>query len=280
MKKKYINKIISIILVILMMAFIVVSLSAQDYDNLEKRKKLGREIMEKVEDEPTPEKLESYTELVIVNGDSKKAKLKKFNSFAKEYGDDQTKTLVEYLYPSTTMKILRLSYEDKEDDVWVKTAGGNVTAIAVGEKSTKKFMESHVTYEDLESRNLDDYEFIYAGAEELKVDGKVAKCAKIEARKIDPSNTAYSKSMFYVRDDYVVVQAELYDKKGKHIKTMKVLELDEFKGKDTYTIVTKMAMKREDMKDQYTLMDMSKIKVDDDANVDESKLRKSYLEKN
>lgn len=280
MKKKYITKIINIILVILIITTVMVSLNAQDYDKLEKRKELGRSIMEKVEDKPTPEKLESYTELIIVNGNPKNAKIKKFNSFAKEYENSQTKTLVEYLYPSTTMKILRFSYEEKEDDVWIKTAGGDVTAIAMGEKSTKKFMGSHVTYEDLESRNLDDYIFIYAGVEKLKIDGKIANCAKIEARKKDTSNTAYSKSMFYVRDDHVVVQAKLYDKNNKHIKTMKVLELEEFKGKDTYTIVTKMAMKREDMKDQYSLMEMSKIKVDANANVDESKLRKSYLEKN
>ncbi len=285
---------IAVIILLITAPFFTFTLFSQDNDICNEGDSptaCGRKIMDKIDALPTPAQLITTSQMFIIRSkedeerykstdSSKRIPDKAFITYTKDYpATGESKTLIEYIYPTKTMKILRWSYENADDDVWVKVADGNVTRIAAGEKSSKSFMGSHITYEDVEGRDLDDYEFTYLGISEQKVDGKGYDCYKIKATRVtDDANSAYSKAEFYVRkNDLTVVRADMYDKKEKPYKTMRVLKTKKIKGNNEYTIQTEVGMSMVGEKYQYTVIEMGDIKVDKDAEIDESKFRKESL---
>jgi hypothetical protein len=189
-------------------------------------------------------------------------------------------------YPGST-KILTHSYKNKDDDMWIKLSSGSPKRIS-GKGKHGYVQNSHFTYEDMESENIDDYEYEYLGETTLKVNNKDTLCYKVQRIKIHGEESTYSKANIYLRkSDLFTVRIDLWDKNNNPHKTIRMLKITTFETKQgKYTIAVKTGVSLIDnpeTKDvnegdhQYTIMEMKSIKIDEDAQIDESKFRKESL---
>ena len=246
----------------------------------------GRKIMEAVDNYSSdPDAMIFDTTMVIVKGDPNNQIIKRSKVFRKVYDDSQIKTLSETVYPSR-MKILTHSYSNRSDDIWIKLSSGSPKRIS-GTGKQGYIQNSHFTYEDMESRNLEDYEFRYLSEVSIKVEGRNTPCYKIESRKVRGEDSRYSKTQIYVRKaDLFVVRTDMWDQNGNPHKTQRVLKTRQIQGRETYTIAVKIGVslvndpttsRINEGQNQYTVMEMTNILVDDAARIEESMFRKESM---
>lgn len=246
----------------------------------------ARKIMEAVDKRGNdPLALVSETTMIIVKGDPDNSILKRSKTYRKKYSDNLTKTLSETIYPSR-IKILTYSYKDRSDDIWIKLSSGSPKRIS-GKGKHDYIQNSHFTYEDMESKDLDEYEFLYLEKTTIKVEGLETPCYRVQGRKIKGEESRYSKIHNFIRiSDLFIVRTDMWDKNGNPHKTLRILRTQTIKGREEYTIAVKIGVSLVDDpttkrinegKNQYTIMEMTGINVDDFTQIDESMFRKESL---
>jgi hypothetical protein len=168
----------------------------------------GREIMDKSDALPEPQTAESSALMHIYKGS--RVLEKEFEIRAKEFKNDEDKILISFIRP-TKIKLLTHSHTGQDDDQWLRLTSGKIKRIASSDKG-KAFVNSHFYYEDLGSRNIDEYDYKLLG------DGKAVgeDCYKVEAIKKEGTKV-YDKLILYVRkSDYFVVRIDFYRKGTFH----------------------------------------------------------------
>lgn len=237
---------------------------------------IGRDIMERAQNQPTPVLTDSTTNMKIVrtygaNKENIKEEIKTFKTYTKKFDEEHSRALVEFVRPSK-VKILRWSYENGEDDIWVKASSGSPKKLNTTGDKQDSFQGAHFTYEDMEERNLDDYEFKYLGKEKISIEREGKKPIKMDTfkvagRKIDDSNSEYSFAYFYVMPKtFIIMKADLYDKNKKLHKRLEVLRFEAIKGyEESYNIITHARMRLVQEENQFTEIKIDEIKVDAQA---------------
>ena len=133
-------------------------------------------------------------------------------------GQDEDKSLMEFLTPKDVKGTKFLSYEhvNKDDDQWLYLpALKRVKRIASKNKSGS-FMGSEFSYEDLTAFNIDKYD--YSGdAQEVSVDGKkMYKGVRVPKSK----NSGYTKQVSWTTTDtFLTMKVDYYDRKKELLKT-------------------------------------------------------------
>lgn len=180
----------------------------------------GREVMEKSDALPEPQTAMSKILMLIHKGG--RVEEKEFTLQMKQYPNDEDKALIAFIRP-TQIKLLTHAHKGADDDQWLRLSSGRIKRIAAADKG-QPFVNSHFYYEDLSSRDIDDYEY------ELLGDGDAAgePCHKVQGVKV-VGEKVYDKLVFYVRkSDYFVVRVDFY--KGgefhKYLENYQVKEMD------------------------------------------------------
>jgi hypothetical protein len=188
----------------------------------------GREIIEKTEKLAKPKSIKNKIAMIIQKGSS--VMEKEFMLYQKTY-DDGDKAMITFTKP-TQIQVLTHTHKTREDDQWVKLTSGKIKRLAGGEKN-QSFVQSHLTYEDMESRDIDKYDFNNTGEE--TVNGDV--CYKVDAvKKI--GNKSYDKNTLYIRKaDFVIVRIDFYQK-GKLVKYLENKNIKKIDGIFTPHLVT------------------------------------------
>ena len=202
----------------------------------------GREIMEKSDDLPEPQTAMSKLLMLVYKGD--RVEEKEFTLQMKKYPDDEDKTLIAFIRP-TQINLLTHARKGVDDDQWLRLSSGRIKRIVSADKG-KPFVNSHFYYQDLSSRDIDEYEYELLG--EAKAVGE--DCYTIQGIKI-MGEKVYDKLIFYVRQsDYFVVRIDFY-KDGEFHKFLENHQVREIDG-----ILTpyKVAMERADGKGKTELM--------------------------
>lgn len=162
----------------------------------------GREIMDKNDMLPEPKTGKSQITMYIHKGS--RVIEKEFEILTKKYPDDEDKTLISFHRP-TQIKLLTHSHKNRDDDQWLRLSSGRIKRIATTDKD-KPFVNSHFYYEDLTSRDIDEYTYKNLGEEPVM--GQA--CYKVEAVR-NKENRVYSKSILYVRkSDFFIIRIDLY----------------------------------------------------------------------
>ena len=114
-------------------------------------------------------------------------------------------------------------------------------------------MGTDFTYSDMGDRNTDDYDYKHLGTE--VIDG--VECYHIESTPKDKDTlkeTGYSRTEMWARpDNWIMVKAKFYDKKGKYLKE---LTTSDYELIDDIWTVKKMHMVNE-QKNHQTLFTFS-----------------------
>lgn len=169
----------------------------------------GREIIDKSDALKDPNTAESSVIMLIKKGGS--VMEKEFRILSKDYGPND-RALISFVRP-TQIKLLTHTYKSKEDDQWLRLSNGRIKRIAQSDKD-KSFVNSHFWYEDLASREKDDYNYTYTG------DANAAgfDCYKVDSVRKAGGAKVYEKITVYARkSDCFIVRVDFY-RGGKMLK--------------------------------------------------------------
>ena len=170
----------------------------------------GREIIEKSDALPEGDTGRSKVSMKITKDG--RVSDKEFILSMKKIAKDEERILIEFTKP-TEIKLLTHTHKSREDDQWLQLSSGKVKRIASSDKD-KPFVNSHFFYEDMESRDIDDYEYKYLG--DKKAAGE--DCYAVEAVKKNNTSRVYDKIIIYIRkSDYFALRVDFY-RDGKFFK--------------------------------------------------------------
>ena len=123
----------------------------------------------------------------------------------------QSKSVIRFTTPAEVkgVALLVVNHPDRASDQWMWTpAIERDRRVAFQDRSTR-FFGTDFTFEDLEERDVDQYEYVLLGEEAL--DG--VACWKIQSTPIKTKTSQYTKSVVWVRkDNYAAARIESYIK--------------------------------------------------------------------
>jgi len=192
----------------------------------------GREVIQNVYEREEGESREAEMNMVLINkhGDKRVRDLKQFN---KDFGDVEKKIMF-FTGPQDIRgtSFMNWSYEEnKEDNQWIYLpALGKIKRISSDSKGDY-FMGSDFTYDDLGERNIDADNHKLLRTDTL--DGEEVYVVESIPKDED---YMYSKTITWViKDKWIGLKKEFYDRSGEHLKTLKVNEYKEIDGIITVT---------------------------------------------
>ena len=147
---------------------------------------------------------------------------------------DGDKTLVRFTYPNDIKNTAFLVWEhpDADDERFLYLpALGRVRRIA-GEEKQESFVGSDLTYEDVGGRDIAEYTYAFAGGDTTWTapDGSQHPAWSLESRAKD-RNADYPRSVSLVRkDNFIVVHADVFDRRDRRVKMFDVRKLDRVNG--------------------------------------------------
>jgi hypothetical protein len=152
----------------------------------------------------------------------------------RESGSRGDRELVRFLSPGDIKGTALLVWEHPraEDERFLfLPALGRVRRIAGTEKQ-ESFVGSDLSYEDIGGRELDDYTYAFAqrDASWTAPDGQAYPAWQLESRTKDP-RTAYPRAVSLVRkDNFVVVAADVFNRRNEREKHYQLRRLDRIDG--------------------------------------------------
>ena len=203
------------------------------------------EIIKKVDDRDDGDT--SSNSIVMIKVDKKGQKrLLELKSYRKDYGKNK-KSILFFTHPADKRNVSLLSWEkdkeDEEDDKWLYLPAGNIKTRIVGGKKKDPFKGSDFSYADMDSTDIDDWNYRftdnYSSKDKSKlnsvIDGhdcwiiqslpKKAKLKKIL------KEIGYVKRVVWVRkDNFMVVQSRIWVKKGKKTKLFFARKIERIQG--------------------------------------------------
>jgi hypothetical protein len=141
-----------------------------------------------------------------------------------------SKTLVRFTDPAEIRGVALLSYNHKGDTdrQWLYIPATQRTRGVTPRERSGKFAGTDFTYEDVEERVPDDFNYRLLSENEI-IDGH--KTYKIESKPVDASRSQYEYVYYWVaRDVPVVVHAEMYDRDGKRVRELHASTLKKVSG--------------------------------------------------
>ncbi len=187
----------------------------------------GHEVMEKVYHNPTGDDMQSELTMTLINarGERRTRELKQFIKTE----DDVEKKIMFFLSPADVRNtsFMNFSYTDgSDDDQWIYLpALRRVRRISSDDKSDY-FMGSDFTYDDLGERHPNEDEHVLI--KEETIDGH--DCYVVESTPKD-SSYMYSKTVTWVmKDSYLGLKREFYDRNGDLLKVLSIKEFDQIDG--------------------------------------------------
>jgi hypothetical protein len=141
-----------------------------------------------------------------------------------------SKTLVRFTAPAEIRGVALLSYNRKGDTdrQWLYIPATQRTRSVSPRELSEKFAGTDFTYEDVEERVLDNFNYRLLTDTEV-IDGH--KTYKVEAVPVDASRSQYKYVYYWVAQDVpVILHAEMYDKEGKMVRELHASALKKVSG--------------------------------------------------
>ncbi len=211
----------------------------------------GMDIARKMDERAEPDDIVSDMTMTLTN---KKGQTRTLKVHSVMQGRE--KQIIWFLAPADDRGVafLKIEHEDRDDELRIWLPGfGKMRRISSSKKG-ESFMGSDVTYEDMTSRDLDDYTFELLGEEEL--DG--ASVWVLQSNPKPELRSAYSRIVSWVRQaDALPVKEEYYNRAGK-LEKIRVVETEQLQG---YTVITRMFVENV-LKNHTTELLFEKIEVD------------------
>lgn len=140
-----------------------------------------------------------------------------------------SKSVLRFTAPAEVkgVALLVVNHPDRASDQWMWTpATARDRRIALQDRS-QRFFGTDFSFEDLEERDVDQYDFRMLGDETIEG----AACWKIESRPRERKSSQYTLSRLWIRkDNYAFAQVENEVKGGRLARRLRYLDLENVQG--------------------------------------------------
>ncbi len=188
----------------------------------------GRSVMQKSIDLERPHFAHAAVKMVLINEKGEKEN-RMIEQWTKDSGDDTGAVMIFFRSPASlkNTRFLQIVNKDRDNDKWIYLPSLRTVRRIAGAEGAKSFVGTDASYDDIETRKIDDDTHVLLGEEKV---GSYT-CWKVESVAKPPKKSQYSKRISYIdQNTYVPVKAEMYDKKGKLLKILTVEKLEQRKG--------------------------------------------------
>jgi uncharacterized protein YxeA len=211
----------------------------------------GIELALLVDDRDSPKDMKSNMSMLLTNKNGK-TRTSKIRSYSK---DENKKQILWFLAPADDKGVayLKIEHENKNDDMKLWLPNFKKIRRISSKKKSESFMGSDMSYEDLTSRNIDEYTYSILGSE--KIDN--VDCYILESV---PSGikTEYSKHVSWItKNMHLPVKEESFDKKGELLKSKSII----YQQIKEYSIMVELHVKNVQRNHQ-TILKFDNIEVD------------------
>ena len=211
----------------------------------------GIELALLVDDRDSPKDMKSNMSMLLTNKNGK-TRSSKIRSYSK---DENKKQILWFLAPADDKGVayLKIEHENKNDDMKLWLPNFKKIRRISSKKKSESFMGSDMSYEDMTSRNIDEYTYSILGSE--KIDN--VDCYILESV---PSGikTEYSKHISWItKDMHLPVKEESFDKNGELLKSKSII----YQQIKEYSIMIELHVKNVQRNHQ-TILKFDNIEVD------------------
>ncbi len=201
----------------------------------------AREIMQRVEDRDDGDRATSDLEMILIDK-NQNTRVRQIRSFSRDVGEDE-QSIMFFLAPADVRDTGFLTYDyddgERDDDQWLYLPALKKTKRIASDDKSGSFMGSDFNYADMTERELERYD--YEVLREDEVGGHpVWLIQQVPRTREEIDRTGYEKSVLFVRqDNYVVVRAVHWLKKGSRLRYLDVQKLEQIDG---IWVATEMTM--------------------------------------
>jgi len=211
----------------------------------------GIELALLVDDRDSPKDMKSNMSMLLTNKNGK-TRTSKIRSYSK---DENKKQILWFLAPADDKGVayLKIEHENKNDDMKLWLPNFKKIRRISSKKKSESFMGSDMSYEDMTSRNIDEYTYSILGSEKIDNVG----CYILESV---PSGikTEYSKHISWItKDMHLPVKEESFDKNGELLKSKSII----YQQIKEYSIMIELHVKNVQRNHQ-TILKFDNIEVD------------------
>jgi outer membrane lipoprotein-sorting protein len=215
----------------------------------------GYDIARQIDGKQNPKDMKTNLTMVLTNKKGK-TRTSTLRSVSK---DDSRKQIIWFLAPADDKGVafLKIEHEGEDDEMRLWLPAFNKVRRISSKQKADSFMGSDMSYEDMTSRELNEYSYKLTGSEKID-DNEYYILESIPNPEIE---STYSKHVAWVSKlDYLVIKEESYDKSGRLLK-VKLLKYKRLKG---YDIPEEMYVENV-QKNHNTLLTFDQIEVDTDV---------------
>ena len=192
----------------------------------------AREIMVLVDERDDGDMVTQNMEMILIDKNGKE-RIRQLSSYGRDVGEDEQR-IVFFLSPADVKDTGFLTYDyddgDRDDDQWLYLPALRKTKRIASSDKSGSFMGSDFSYADMTDFDLDKYDFQLLGEGEVRGE-KVWKIQRVPRTREEIVERGYTKSVLFVRqDNYVVVRAVHWVKKGDRLKYLDVKKLELIDG--------------------------------------------------
>jgi outer membrane lipoprotein-sorting protein len=173
----------------------------------------GNELVQKMEDRITPNdsKVDMVMTLTNKKGKSRSSSLRSITK------DDGAKQIIWFLSPADDkgVSFLKIEHDGKDDEMRMWLPAFKKIRRISAKKRSDSFMGSDMSYEDMSTRQLDEFNFKILGDEIFQG----VPCHLLESKPKEHIRTEYSRHITWVDSTiFIPLKEESYDKTGKLLK--------------------------------------------------------------
>ena len=215
------KRLLKTILIPLLVAGIAGTLAAED----------GTSVVQKSLDVPRPRFTHSAVKMELIDSNNAVDE-RMIEEWAKDPGDKTGAVLIVFQRPASVKdtRFLQIVNKDRANDKWIYMPALRTTRRVASSDGAKSFMGTDASYDDLETRKIDDDTYVLLGPETV---GSYT-CHKIESTPVNAKASQYLKRISYIdKETAIPVKVEMYDKKGA---LLKVLEIEKLEKQGAYWI--------------------------------------------
>jgi hypothetical protein len=192
----------------------------------------ARQIMELVDARDDGDRATQDMQMVLIDKNGNQ-RVREIRALRRDEGED-THTLMFFLSPADVKDTGFLTYDydaaERDDDQWLYLPALKKTKRIASSDKSGSFMGSDFSYADMTDRPLEKYE--YTLMKETDVEGHpVWQIESVPTDEDEIEETGYTRSVVFVRkDNFVVVRAVNWVKKGNRLKYLDVKRLEQIDG--------------------------------------------------
>lgn len=186
----------------------------------------GYDIAKQIDEKQQPNDMKTNLTMVLTNKKGK-TRTSTLRSITK---DDSKKQIIWFLAPADDKGVafLKIEHEGDDDEMRLWLPAFNKVRRISSKQKADSFMGSDMSYEDMTSRELNEYTYKLTGSEMIDS----TEYYILESTPKPELESTYSKHIAWVsKSDYLVVKEESYDNSGRLLK-VKSLVYKRLKGYD------------------------------------------------